>query len=104
MGASCAHPRRDRLLEALRDERGPSRLVAGADAVSVVAVEVLVKEKQLPESGVGRPPGVGPVAGAAPVGSHQEHRREAPRELAGDLVEGEVTPGPGGALDLEAVS
>src|SRR5262245_2408185 len=77
---------RDRF-EAPRDERRPSRLVTRADPATVLAVEILVEEHQVPElgpTGVNRLPAMHRTAS---VRSGEEEAIEPRREVACDLVE-----------------
>ena len=92
------------LLEQLRDERGPARLMAGSDASAVVAVEVLVEQNQIAPVRI--------VLERLDAAEHrtpailvaQEDARHPARELRGHLAEGHELPGSGRALDGESVA
>src|SRR5712692_8329823 len=68
------------LLQELRDEPRPARLVAGADAGAVVAVEVLVERDQAAPVRVALEDLRAAVDGTAPVGAGQEEPAEPPRQ------------------------
>src|SRR2546425_12166677 len=92
------------LLEQLGDQRGPARLVAGADAGTVVAVKVFVEEDQVLPVRVALEL-FGPAVDRAPtLGVAQEDAREPARELRGNLPQVEPPIAAGGKRDCERVA
>src|SRR5262245_7358533 len=91
-------------LETARDECRPARLMARADAPTVLAVEVLVEEHEVLEVRVGGIAPVRPVARTATVRPRQEDAREPRSELGGDLFEVQVPSGADGTFHLERVA
>src|SRR5437773_411577 len=89
------------LLDQLRDEPRPSRLVARAEAGAVVAVEVLVEEDEVAPVRVLLELLAAAVDRAAAVAPAQEDVREAARELRGDLPQVQEPPRAGRELHLE---
>src|SRR5512135_944739 len=73
------------LLDELRDEARPARLVARADAGAVVAVEVLVEEHVVAEVRVRLEPLVAAEDRAPPAGILQEDPVQAPRDFPRDV-------------------
>src|SRR5690242_4281854 len=80
------------LLEELGDQAGPSGLVAGAEAFAGVAVEVLVEERVLSQFAF------------AESGSGEEERREALREFAGSVAQGNALAGAGRKINLQGIA
>src|ERR1700722_16638474 len=87
--------------EELRDQRGPARLMRGADATARIAVEVLVEGNVVPVVGIGLLLGAVMPERALARGVLQEDVREAAAELVRDLLDGEMTTRAGRALDHE---
>src|SRR3954465_7397057 len=69
------------LLEELRDQTRPARLVARTDAGAVVAVEVLMKRQVISEVGIGLQLLFGSEDCTAPALVPQEQRGEPPGQL-----------------------
>src|SRR5262245_42225850 len=94
------------LREGLEAAHGHDRpaLVARAAPASGVAAEGLGEGDQVAPVGVVAEAAVAAVARPAAVGARDEQGGEPPRELARDLPEVHHAPGPGRALDAEAVA
>src|SRR3954468_2589955 len=75
------------LLEELRDQACPARLVACADTRSVVAVEILMKQHVIPEVRVALQLLLASEDGTAPALVAQEDGREAAGQLGCDFRE-----------------
>src|SRR5271165_2796374 len=91
-------------LDQLRDDAGPSGLMAGPQARTVIAVEIFVEQYVVPPQRIGlellrasvnRPP-----AGFVP----QEYPFQTIGYFVGDLEQVHQLAGAGGALDLEVVA
>src|SRR5688500_5786124 len=92
------------LLDDLRDQSRPAGLVVGAQARAGFAVEVFVEEEVVAEKGIGLRDLAAVEAGAAALGVGEEDAGEAAADFDGDLVEGHLLAGAGGALELEHVA
>src|SRR5262249_21469357 len=86
------------------DDARPPRLVAGAETSPVVAVQVLVEEQVVPPVRVLLELPGSPVDGPATLGVTEEDAGQAAPDLLGDLVQGHLPAGAGGALDGERVA
>ena len=84
-------------------EGGPAGLVAGAQALAGVGVEILVEEQEIAPVGVGLIFGGVAVAGAAVVGGGEEKGAQAAAEFFDRLVEGDGG-GAAGDGDFEVVA
>src|SRR5260221_12532480 len=71
------------LLQHLSDQPGPTRLMAGADTRTVVAVKVLVEEDQVAPVRIGLIAPISPMYGTPAVGVLQEDPRQPQRQLSG---------------------
>src|SRR5262245_42521619 len=91
------------LLEELRHQPGPARLVAGADPGAVVPLEVLVEEDVVPPVGVRLEDLRPAVDRPPPIGPAQEGTGEPPGELGGDVPQGHPAPRVTRELHLERV-
>src|SRR5262245_12282600 len=92
------------LQQKLGGKGGPSSLVARADASSVVAVAVLVEENQVAPVGIALEFLGAAVHGSAPTLIAEEDRREALRQLPGDLPERQRVSRSGREFYLEVVA
>src|SRR5439155_21568978 len=81
------------LLDELRHEPRPSRLVAGADPGAGIAVEVLVEEDQVAPVRIGLEFVLHTVHGALAIRVAEEDARQAPRDLGGDVPQGQHLAG-----------
>src|SRR5262249_3860122 len=88
----------------LRDEPCPTRLVAGTEAGSVVAVEVLVEEDVVPPRRIVLKTLDPAEAGAPAVGAADEERDQPFAEVVGDLLQRVLVAGSRRILELELVS
>ncbi len=84
------------LLEEFGDEPRPARLVAGADAGAVVAMEVLVEEDEVLPVRILLEGLEAPVHWTPAVGAAEEDRRQPARQLGGDIPEPMRVPEPVG--------
>src|SRR5947208_2087314 len=92
------------LLEELSNKAGPARLVAGADAGAVVAVEVLIEEDQVAPGRIALELRRAAAHGPAAVLSTEEDPGEPPRELGGHRPEVQHPAGACRARNLHAVA
>src|SRR5262245_61608613 len=104
--ASLSAPRRRgmEVLEQPRGEGGPSGLMAGAETATILAVEVLVEQDQIPEMGIAGEAHVVPMTGPPAVGIAQEQARNPAAELAGHLAQVHQVSRPGRELDAQRVA
>src|SRR5262249_45104705 len=86
------------------DEGGPARLMAGAEALAGVAMEVFVKQDQVPPMRILAPTRVLSVARAPPGRIGKEDRRQPPSQFPRDFLEREFAIGAGRAGDAEVIA
>src|SRR5713226_5428606 len=90
--------------EKLGDHAGPARLVAGPQAGPVVAVEVLVEERQAAPVRVALELLGAAEDRAAPVRPREKEAVETPRDIRGHVPEAHEAARAGRARDLEVVA
>jgi len=86
------------------DQRGPSRLVGGADTTAGVAMEVLVEGQQVVPVRMGLEEADIAEDRAAATGVVEEDRNETVGELVGQDGQGHLAPGAGGVLDQDVIT
>src|SRR5262245_30955333 len=86
------------------DEAGPARLMAGAQAGAVVAVEVLVEQDQVAPVRIGLEFSSAAVYGASALLVAQERTREPLGDFSRDLEQGHALPGARRTLHGEVVA
>ena len=86
------------------DQRGPARLVRGADTTAGVAVEVLVEGKQIVPVRVGLEEVDVAEDRAAAALVVEEDRNETAGEVVGQDGQGDLASGAGGVLDEDVVA
>src|SRR5215831_14638431 len=96
-------PRGGALLDATDDERRPPGLVGGAEATTVVAVEVLVEQHQVAPVRIARVARIVAVARTATVGVGKEDRRQPSGQLVRRRAQVEPPAGARRDLDREPV-
>jgi hypothetical protein len=92
------------VVDEVGDEACPPGLARGAEAASILAVEVLVERDVVAKMRVVLELGIAAEDRPAAVGSPQEQGRQPSREFVGDLAEAHLHPRAGGTFDLEVVA
>lgn len=91
-------------VEGAGDDTGPAGLMAGAEAGSVVAVEVFVELDVIAPEGIFLEFALAAIDGPRAVFVLEENAGEAAGDFLGDLVEVHLAAGAGGAFDGEVVA